>query len=143
MPRTAQLPYSHVDNSSQVKLDQLGLTALRALVDMEPYGASDYGGDSSDDEPPSLTCACACEDNNPEDPANRSGKKKKKKRKTKRHERRRSEEANTIDTSVIVVNLPEFTGKDPSDFAESFGWFLRMTGQTRVSGRMKCDLLLQ
>ena len=42
-----------------------------------------------------------------------------------------------------MVNLPEFTGKDLSEFAENFGWFLRMTGHTRASGRVKCDLLLQ
>ena len=41
------------------------------------------------------------------------------------------------------MNLPEFTGEDLSDFAENFGRFLRMTGQTRASGRVKCDLLLQ
>ena len=43
----------------------------------------------------------------------------------------------------IAVNLPEFTGKDLSEFAENFGRFLRMTGQTHASGRVKCDLLLQ
>ena len=42
-----------------------------------------------------------------------------------------------------MVNLPEFTGKDLSEFVENFGRFLRMTGQTRASGRVKCDLLLQ
>ena len=42
-----------------------------------------------------------------------------------------------------MVNLPEFTGKDLSDFAENFGRFLRLTGQTHASGRVKCDLLLQ
>ena len=42
-----------------------------------------------------------------------------------------------------MVNLPEFTGKDLSNFAENFGRFLRMTGQTHDSGRVKCDLLLQ
>ena len=39
------------------------------------------------------------------------------------------------------MNLPEFIGKDLSEFAESFGWFLGMTGQTHASGRVKCDLL--
>ena len=43
----------------------------------------------------------------------------------------------------MVVNVPEFTGEDLSEFAENFGRFLRMTGQTRASGRVKCDLLLQ
>ena len=42
-----------------------------------------------------------------------------------------------------MVNLPEFTGKDLSEFAENFGRFLRLTGQTPASGRVKCDLLLQ
>ena len=42
-----------------------------------------------------------------------------------------------------MLNLPEFTGKDLSKFAENFGRFLRMTGQTRASGRVKCDVLLQ
>ena len=42
-----------------------------------------------------------------------------------------------------MVNLPKFTGKDLSEFAENFGRFLRMTGQIRASGRVKCDLLLQ
>ena len=41
-----------------------------------------------------------------------------------------------------MVNLLEFTGKDLSEFAENFGRFLRMTGQTHASGRVKCDLLL-
>ena len=40
------------------------------------------------------------------------------------------------------MNLPEFTGKDLREFAENFARFLRMTGQTRASGRVKCDLLL-
>ena len=48
-----------------------------------------------------------------------------------------------IATSKIVVNLPEFTGKDLSKFAENLGRFLRLTGQTRASGRVECDLLLQ
>ena len=43
----------------------------------------------------------------------------------------------------MVVNLPEFTGKDLGEFAESFGRVLRMTGQTHANGRAKCDLLLQ
>ena len=143
VPRTAQPPYSHVENSTRAELDQLGLTALRAMVDVEPYGSSDLGGDPSDDEPPSVTFASLSEDDDPEDPENPNGKKKKKKRKTKRHERCRSKAAKAIATSKIVVNLPEFTGKDLSEFAENFGRFLRMTGQTHASGRVKCDLLLQ
>ena len=42
-----------------------------------------------------------------------------------------------------MVNLLEFTGEDLSEFAENFGLFLRMTGRTRASGGVKCDLLLQ
>ena len=141
VPRTAQPPYSHVGNSTRAQLDQLGLTALRAMVDVEPYGSSDLGGDPSDDEPPSMTSASPSEDDDPEDPENPSGKKKKKK--TRRPGGRRSQEAKAIATSKNVVNLPEFTGKDLSEFAENFGRFLRLTGQTHASGRVKCDLLLQ
>ena len=143
IPRTAQPPDSHVENSTRAELDQLGLTALRPMVDADPYGSSDLGGDPSDDEPPSMTSASPSEDDDPEDPENPSGRKKKKKRKTKRPEGRRSQEAKAIATSKVVVNLPEFTGKDLSDFADNFGRFLRMTGQTHASWRVKCDLLLQ
>ena len=143
IPRTAQPPYSHVENSTRAELDQLGLTALRAMVDVEPYGSSDLGGDPSDDEPPSMTSASPSEDDDPKDPENPSGRKEKKKRKTKRPNGRRSQEAKAVATSEILVNLPDFTGKDLSEFAENFGRFLRMTGQTRASGRVKCDLLLQ
>ena len=143
VPRTAQPPYSHVTNSTRAELDRLGLTALRAMVDVEPYGSSDLGGDPSDDEPPSIISASPSEDDDPEDPENPSGKKRKKKRKTRRPEGRRSQEAKAIATSKIVVNLPEFTGKDLSKFAENFGRFFRLTGQTHASGRVKCDLLLQ
>ena len=41
VPRTAQPPYSHVTNSTRAELDRLGLTALRAMVDVEPYGPTD------------------------------------------------------------------------------------------------------
>ena len=144
VPRTAQPPYSNVRNSTRAELDRLGLTALRAMVDVEPYGSSDLGRDPSDDEPPSMTFASPSEDDDPEDPENPSGKKKKKKKKkTRRPGGRRSQEAKAIATSKIVVNLPEFTGKDLSEFAENFGRFLRLTGQTHASGRVKCDLLLQ
>ena len=142
VPRTAQPPHSHVGNSTRAELDRLGLTALRAMVDVEPYGSSDLGGGPSDDEPSSMTSASPSE-NDPEDPENPSGRKKKKKRKTRRPEGGRSQEAKAIATSKIVVNLPEFTGKDLSKFVENFGRFLRMTGQTHASGRVKCDLLLQ
>ena len=57
VPRTAQPPYSHVENTTRAELDQLGLTALRAMVDVELYGSGDLGGDPSDDEPPSMTSA--------------------------------------------------------------------------------------
>ena len=143
VPRTAQPPYSNVGNSTRAELDRLELTALRAMVDVEPWGSSDLGGDPSDDEPPSMTSASPSEDDDPEDPENLSRKKKKKKKKTRHPERRRSQEAKAIATSKIVVNLREFTGKDLREFAENFGRFLRLTGQTHASGRVKCDLLLQ
>ena len=142
VPRTAQPPSSHVENSTRAELDRLGLTALRAMVDVEPYGSSDVGGDPSDDEPLSMTSASPSEDDDPEDPENPSGKKKNKK-KTRRPEGRRSQEAKAIATSKIVVNLPEVTGKDLSEFAEKCGRFLQFAGQTHASGRVKCDLLLQ
>ena len=135
IPRTAQPPYSHVQNSTRAELNRLGLTALRAMVDVEPYGSSDLGGDPSDDELPSMTSASPSEDDDPEDPKNPSGRKKKKNRKTKRPEGRRSQKAKAIATSKIVVNLLEFTGKDLSEFAENFGRFLRMTSQTHAGGR--------
>ena len=143
VPRTDQPPYSNVGNSTRAELDRLGLTALRAMHDAEPYGSSDLGGDPSDDEPPSMTSASPLEDDDPEDPEKPSGKKKKKKKKTRRPGGRRSQEAKVIATSKIVVNLPEFTGEGLSEFAEIFGRFLRLTGQTHASGRVKCDLLLQ
>ena len=74
VPRTAQPPYSHVTNSTRAELDRLGLTALRAMVDVEPYGTSDLGGDPSDNEPPSMTSASPSEDDDPEDPENRQAK---------------------------------------------------------------------
>ena len=143
VPRTAQPPYTHMTNATRAELDRLGLTALRAMVDVEPYGSSDLGGDPSDDEPPSMTSASPSEDDDPEDRENPRGKKKKKKKKTRRPEGRRSQEAKAFATSKIVVNLPEFTGKDLSEFAEIFGRFLRLAGRTHASGRVKCDLLLQ
>ena len=135
VPRTAQPPYRNVANSTRAELDRLGLTALRAMVDGELYGSSDLGGDPFNDEPPTMTSASPSE--------NPSGKRKKKKRKTRRPEGRRSQEAKAIATSKIVVNLSGFAGKDLSEFAPNFGRFLRLTGQTHASGRVKCDLLLQ
>ena len=143
VPRTAQPPYNNVGNSTRAELDRLGLTAVKAMVDVEPYGSSDLGGDPSDDEPPSMTSASPSEDDDPDDPENPSGKREKKKKKTRRRGGRRSQEAKAIATSKIVVNLPEFTSKDLSEFAENFGQFLRLTDQTQASGRIKCDLLLQ
>ena len=140
VPRTAQPPYCHVAKSTRAELDQLGLTALKAMVDVEPYGSSDLGGDPPDDEPPSLSSASPSDDDDPEDPDHLRDRKEKKKRKNRR---RHFEDAKAVATSKIVVNLPEFTGKDLSEFAENFGRFLRMTGQTHASGRVKCDLLLQ
>ena len=141
--RTAKPPYSHVENSMRAELDRLGLTAPTAIVDLQHPGSSDVGGDPSDDEPPSMTYASTSDDDGPEDPENPSGRRKKKIRKTKRPEGRRSQEAKAMATSKIVVNLPEFTGKDLSEFAENFGRFLRMTDQTGASGRLRCDLSLQ
>ena len=80
MPRTAQLPHSYVDNSTRAVLDRLGQTALRAMVDIEPYGSSDLGGDPADNKPPSLSSASPSEDDEPEDPENPSATKKKKKK---------------------------------------------------------------
>ena len=114
IPKTAQPPYIHVENSTRAELDRFGLTALMAMVDVESYGSSDLGGDPSGDEPPSMTSASPLEDDDLEDPENRIGRKKKKKRKTKRPEGRRSQEAKAIATSKNLVNLPEFTGKDLS-----------------------------
>ena len=142
VPRTAQPPYSDVGSSTRGGLDWLRLTALRAMVDVEPYSSSDLGAHPSDHEPPSMTSASPSEDDDPDHPENPSGKKENRKRKTKRHEGRRSQEAKAIATSEIVVNLPEFTGEDLSEFAENFRPLLRMTRQTRASGRVKCNLLL-
>ena len=143
VPRMAQLPYSQLENYTRTELDSLRLIALTAMVDVEPYGSIDVGGDPSDNKPPSLSSASASDDDDPEERENPSDKKKKKIRKSRRHERRRYKEARAIATSQIVVNLPDFTGKDLSEFAERFGGFLRMTGHSNAGGRVKCDLLLQ
>ena len=47
-----------------------------------------------------------------------------------------------IATLNILVNLPQFTWKDLSEYRGSFRRFLRMTGQTHADGRVKCNLLL-
>ena len=36
IPRMAEPPYSHVENSTRAELNRLGLTVLRAMVDVEP-----------------------------------------------------------------------------------------------------------
>ena len=77
IPRTTQPPYSHVENSTRAELDRLGLTALRAMVGVEPYGSSDLGRDPSDDKPPSVTSALPSEDDNPEDHENPGGRNEK------------------------------------------------------------------
>ena len=118
VPRTAQPPYSHVGNSTRAELDRLGLTALRAMVGVEPYGSSDLGGDPPDDELPSMTSASPSEDDDPEDPEDPSGRNKKKKKKTKRPEGRRSQEAKAIvgmqvrnGTNLLEFGIrPEFAG---------------------------------
>ena len=138
VPKTAQPPYSHVQNCTRAELDQLRLTALRAMVDVKPYGSSDFAGDPSDDEPPCLTSASPGDDDDPVDREHPGRRQKQKRRKSKHHGRRRCEEAKVIANSKIVVNLPNFTEKDLRDLAESFGRFLRITGQTHAS-----DLLLQ
>ena len=140
VPSTAQPPYSHVANSTRAELNQLGLTALRAMVDVEPHGSSDLGGGPSDDDGPSLMSASPSDDDDPDHPDYPRIKKKMKKKKSRRH---LSQDAKAVATSKIVVNLPEFTGKELPGFAENLGRFLRMTGQTPASGRVKCDLLLQ
>ena len=104
VPRTAQPPYSHVENSTRA-------------------GSSDLNGDPSDDEPPSMTSASPSEDDDPGDPENSSGKKKRKRRKTKRHEGRRAQEAKAIATSKIVVNLPDFTERTSASLLRTSAGF--------------------
>ena len=36
VPRKAQPPYSHVENCTGAEVDQLGVTSLRAMADVEP-----------------------------------------------------------------------------------------------------------
>ena len=88
-----------------------------------------------------MTSSSPWEDDDPEDPEYLSRRMKKRKRKTRRLEGRRSQEAKAIATSKILVKLPVFTGKDLS--GSQHGRFLRMTGQSRASWRVKCNLLLQ
>ena len=51
-------------------------------MNVQPYGSSDWGGDPSDYEPPSLTSTSPSENDDPEDTQNPSGRKKKKKKKS-------------------------------------------------------------
>ena len=74
MPRTAQPPYSHVETSTHGELDRLGLTAVRTMVDAEPYGSSEFGAAYSDVKRPSLSSASASEDNDPDEAENPSDK---------------------------------------------------------------------
>ena len=131
---TAQPPHSHMENATCAGLYQLGLTALRATVDVEPYGSSDLGGNPSDNQLPSLSSALPSKDDDCEDLENPSYNRKTNKRKGTRHERCRSKEAKAIATSKIVVNLPKFWGKDLSKFAESLDRFLRMTSRPTLVG---------
>ena len=57
VPRTAQSPYSHVENSIPGELDRFRLTTLRATFDVEPFGSSNFDDDPSNDEWPSLSSA--------------------------------------------------------------------------------------
>ena len=74
--RTAQPPYSHVENSTRAELDRLGLTALSAMVDVEPYSSSELGREPSDDEPPSMTSASPSKDDDPEDSRTRAARRR-------------------------------------------------------------------
>ena len=135
LPRAAQPPYTHVDNSTRAELHRLGVRALRATVDVEHYCSSYLDGDPAYDQPPSLLSASPSEDSHSEDPKNPSGRKKKRERKRWRQERCHCKEAKAIATSKIVAHLPGFTRKDLSGFAEIVGRLLRMTGETPLVGR--------
>ena len=41
--RTAETPYSHVERTKRAELEKLRLTALRAIVDVEPVWLQCYG----------------------------------------------------------------------------------------------------
>ena len=73
IPRTAQPPYSHVEICTRAELDRPRPTALSAMVDFEHY---DYG-DSSADEPPSLSPASPSEADDPEESEKPSTKRRK------------------------------------------------------------------
>ena len=90
------------------------------MVDVEPYGLSDAGGDPLDDD----SSSCDREPSDPDDPWDKSSKKKRKKTPKKVLRERPGKEAKAIATSKIVVNLLDFTGKDLNESADSFAWFL-------------------
>ncbi len=134
--------------STRAELEGLGLTALRAMVDVEPYAPEERDGGPPDDGGDSSSSSSTSSSPHSEDPdghRDRSRKKKKGKKKKKKGKRcdHHEREAKAVATSKITGNLPEFSGKALSVFAEWFARFLRLTGQTNASGRVKCDLLLQ
>ena len=122
------------------------------MVDLEPYGLSDLGGDPTPIHPQRLPSAARAEEEADlvtltilmEEPL--EWKKRRRKRRRTRSLRRRIAVivmVRTIATSKIVVNLPEFTRNNLNEFAEGFPRLSRMTGQTHASGRVKCLLLMQ
>ena len=150
VPRVQQLPYSHVPNSSPSDLRAAGLTALRAMVDVEPYDSSEVGSStstSSSGESSDGGGGGGGPSDDPDDPHHESkgkGKGKKHKKSKRKHKKKAkyAKEARNVAQSKITVSPPEFTGKDLSDFAQEFARFLRLTGQTKASGRVRCDLLM-
>ena len=72
VPRPACPPYSHMENSKRAELDRLDLTALRAMVHVEPHGSRDLAGDPSDDEPRSMTSASPLRTMTPRTPRTRA-----------------------------------------------------------------------
>ena len=111
--RTAQPLYSDLDNSTHAQLYKLGMIALSAMVDVEPCGSGDMGGDPSDKEPPSLSSASPSEDDDPEDPDALVDKRKRKKKKGQRNERHRSKVTKAIGTSKIFGESAGVQGERP------------------------------
>ena len=146
--RIAQPLYRHVQNTARAELEGL-VTALRLVVDLGPYGASDVGRDlPNDDAAPVPSSFSSHHDypDNPHDACRATDEKKKKKTKKKKKKKKMKEqgkgghrprESKAIAMSEIVVNPFECTTKDLSEFAESFGKILRMTRQTHATGRLK------
>ena len=118
MPTTTQPPSSHVKNSTRAELDWLGVKTLRAVLDVEPYGSSDLGGDPSYDDLPCLLSPSPSENHNPEDPENQMRKKNKKKRKSTCPERRRSKEAEANRVSLIRIFSTAGYGRIRQDTAQ-------------------------